>query len=66
MYYKNYFNRGVAPVAYIFVFESLKLKRVLFNNNASAKLKAPSSPNSTSNKSTKFNPILTFKALARN
>ena len=59
-----YLIRGVEPDGFTFVLAKRKLTKVLFSNKASAKAKAPSSPNSTSNRSTKVRPMLTFKAFA--
>ncbi len=56
--------RGEAPAGLTFVFANLRLTNVLFKSRASASANDPSSLNSTSNKSTMTNPILTLRAFA--
>ena len=53
-------------MGFTLVFANLRLIKVLLRRSASANCKAPSSPNSTSNKSTCVSPILTFNAFAMN
>ena len=63
--YNDYLSNGAAPFPLTLVFASLRLNKVLFSNKDSAKLRAPSSENSTSNKSRNDSPMLTFSAFPR-
>ena len=56
---------GVEPEGLTRVLAKRKFSKVLLRRKASARARAPSSPNSTSKRSTKVRPILTLSALAK-